>query len=165
MVLDLAELRTMHPRLPAEVAAILVARGALALVREGHESPKDLHTDVEDQVHSAVLGWPAVDSGDLSQHPPNQVTEYGAEAVALAVVSQVQGWSVVCRMDEEHADWLLEKGEETLGLEVSGVARGPLDSRLAEKLVQVSRARGVDRRSACVVGFEQPRAVLRSLEG
>lgn len=165
MVLDLAELRTMHPRLPAEVAAILLARSALALVREGHESPRVLHTEVEDEVHSAVLGWPAVDSGDLSQHPPNQVTEYGAEAVALAVVSKSQGWKVLRRMDEEHADWLLERGTETLGLEVSGVARGAIESRLAEKLVQVSRARGVDLRSACVVGFEQPQAALRSPGG
>lgn len=163
MLLDLAELRTMHPRLPAEVAAILVTRGALALVREGHESPQELDTEVERLTQNATLCWPMADSGELPQHSPNHITEYGAEAVALAVVSQVQGWKVLRRMDEEHADWLLERGTETLGLEVSGVARGAIESRLAEKLVQVSRAQDVDLRSACVVGFEQPRAIVRSL--
>jgi len=69
---------------------------------------------------------------------------------------------------EEHADWLLEEtGEnarQVVALEVSGVDRGDIAARLAEKLGQVARSEDVDQRWAGVVGFEEPAAALCSTE-
>ena len=66
----------------------------------------------------------------------------------------------------ESADWLLEEPGQTPGrriaLEVSGVARGTITSRLTEKLKQVAESEDVDQRWAGVVGFEEPVAALRS---
>jgi hypothetical protein len=45
---------------------------------------------------------------------------------------------------------------------VSGVARGSITARLAEKLEEVTRSEDVDQQWAGVVGFEQPVAALRS---
>jgi hypothetical protein len=70
---------------------------------------------------------------------------------------------------EEHADWLLEElregDREVIALEVSGVDRGDIKARLAEKLDQVTRVEDVDQRWAGVVGFERPMASLRATKG
>jgi hypothetical protein len=67
----------------------------------------------------------------------------------------------------EHADWLLEDRREVrqiVALEVSGVARGSIATRLSEKLAQVRESTDVDQRWAGVVGFEEPTAALRFIE-
>ena len=67
---------------------------------------------------------------------------------------------------EEYADWLLERpteaGREIAALEVSGVDRGSIVSRLTQKLTQVAKSIDVDQRWAGVVGFEYPIAALES---
>lgn len=120
--------------------------------------------EIEWEEHTADLWWSLASLEDLAQHDPNKITEDGAEVVALAIAHRSNGWQVVRRMDEEHADWLLGNGEATLALEVSGVAHGSITKRLTEKLRQVLNAEDVRERWACVVGFEQPRAVVRAPE-
>jgi hypothetical protein len=116
-----------------------------------------------------MLGWPRADLATLDQHDHNRVTEDGAEAVALSLAHRHRGWRVVRRLQrEEHADWLLEETTEgerqVIALEVSGVDRGGIKTRLADKLAQVAQAEDVDQRWAGVVGFESPTAALRTAE-
>jgi hypothetical protein len=47
-----------------------------------------------------------------------------------------------------------------VALEISGVDRGSIVSRLSEKLAQVAKSTDVDQRWAGVVGFEAPTAAL-----
>jgi Mg-chelatase subunit ChlI len=167
MEIDLADLREMHPRLPEDLVLVMTTRAALGLQRNGHASPVAIHLDLEPSVIRGMLGWPGADLAALDQHDHNRVTEDGAEAVALALAHRDRGWRVVRRLQrEEHADWLLEQLDEqerqVVALEVSGVDRGTIAPRLAEKLAQVARAEDVDQRWAGVVGFEQPTAALRS---
>jgi hypothetical protein len=157
----------MHPRLPGDLALVMVGRAALGLERIGHAPGVAISLDIERIVMRGLLAWPAADPSAAEQHDDNRVTEDGAEAVALAVAHQDRGWRVIRRMQrEEHADWLLEQsgGERrhVVALEVSGVYRGLITRRLREKLAQVARSIDVDQRWAGVVGFEKPAAVLRS---
>lgn len=170
MELDLAELREMHPRLPEDLVLLMTVRAALGLQRNGHGSPVVISLDLEPLAARGMLGWPGTELANLDQHDHNRVTEDGAEAVALALAHRDRGWRVVRRMQrEEHADWLLEQvGEgarQVVALEVSGVDRGGIAARLAEKLAQVARTADVDQRWAGVVGFEEPAAGLRSTAG
>jgi hypothetical protein len=167
MEINLAELREMHPRLPEDLAMVMMSRAALGLQRNGHGSPVEIRLDLERVGTLGLLAWPGSDLAYLEQHDSDRVTEDGAEAVALALVHRARGWRVVRRMQrEEHADWLLEEtGEgprQVVALEVSGVDRGSIVTRLTEKLAQVARNDDVDQRWAGVVGFEEPEAALRS---
>lgn len=169
MEINLAELREMHPRLPEDLVLLMMVRAALGLQRNGHGSPVAISLDLEPVALRGLLGWPGSDLASLDQHDHNRVTEDGAEAVALALAHRDRGWRIVRRLQrEEHADWLLEETSEgarqVVALEVSGVDRGGIVARLAEKLAQVARSEDVDQRWAGVVGFEQPAAALRSTE-
>jgi hypothetical protein len=167
MHIDLALLKEMHAKLPADVALVLVGRAALALERNGHASGVTVSLDLEPAAMSGMLSWPGVDLTKIDQHDQNRITEDGAEAVALVLAHRHRSWRIVRRMQRgEHADWLLEhngdRGRELVALEVSGVDQGSIASRLTEKLRQVAKTIDVDQRWAGVVGFEEPRAALRS---
>jgi hypothetical protein len=166
MQIRLGDLGHMHPRLPGSVVSVLVARAALALERNGHRSGAQLRCDLDRLSATDSLSWPAVDVDTIDQHDQNRLTEDGAEAVALALAFKHRTWRVLRRLQrEEHADWLLEEvtthGHLTIALEVSGVARGEITSRLAAKLKQVAGTKDVDQRWAGVVGFEKPVASLQ----
>ncbi|MFL6196169.1 MAG: hypothetical protein ACJ75H_18460 [Thermoanaerobaculia bacterium] len=169
MEINLSELRAMHPRLPEDVALLMTVRAALGLQRNGHESPVAIGLDLERVASQGLLFWPGSDLAELDQHDHDRVTEDGAEAIALALAHRHRGWRVVRRLQrEERADWLLEPSGEAMGeriaLEVSGVDRGSVTARLAEKLAQVAQSTDVDQRCAGVVGFEKPVACLCSTE-
>jgi hypothetical protein len=169
MNLNLARLREMHPRLPEDLALILLVRAGLGLQRNGHASPVGVSLEIERVAVRGQLAWEASEMEMIGRHDHHRITEDGAEAVALALVHQDRGWRIVRRLQrEEHADWLLEETGEAAGqlvaLEVSGVDRGSLAARMGEKLAQVSRSVDVDQRWAAVVGFEEPSAALRSTE-
>jgi hypothetical protein len=169
MEINLAELREMHPRLPEDLMLTIVGRAALGLQRNRHGSPVEIGLDLEPVASRGRLSWPDSDLAGLALHDQHRVTEDGAEAIVLALAHLDQGWRIVRRMQrEEHADWLLEdtgKGpRQMIALEVSGVDRGSISSRLAEKLTQVSHSEDVDQRWAGVAGFEEPAAALRSTQ-
>jgi len=170
MEINLAALREMHPRLPEDLALLMMTRAALGLQRNGHGSPVAIGLDVERVASKGSLAWLGSDLADLAQHDQNRVTEDGAEAVVLALAHQAQGWRIVRRLQQgEHADWLLEHtGEgprQVIALEVSGVDRGTIATRISEKLALVARSADVDQRWAGVMGFEEPTAALRSTRG
>jgi hypothetical protein len=170
MEIDLADLRELHPRLPEDLALVMIGRAALSLQKNGHGSPAKIRLDVDRAVTHGELAWPGSDPDFLDQHDTRRLTEDGAEAIALVLGHRARGWRVVRRMQQgENADWLLEGSEESsegtrqrIALEVSGVARGSITSRLAEKLNQVSQSEDVDQQWAGIVGFEEPVAALRS---
>lgn len=167
MEIDLSAFREMHPALPEDLALAMIGCAALSLERSGHVTPVDLRLDVDRAASQARLAWPRSDHDFLAQHDSKRLTEDGAEAIALALGHRSRGWRVVRRMQQgESADWLLEEPGQTTGrriaLEVSGVARGTITSRLTEKLKQVAESEDVDQRWAGVVGFEEPVAALRS---
>jgi hypothetical protein len=163
--INLAQLREMHTRLPTDLALVIVGRAALALERNAHASGVRVSLDLERVLSSGLLSWPGADLSTIDQHDHNRITEDGAEAVALALGHRHRAWRVIRRMQrEEHADWLLEDanegGRRVIALEVSGVDRGSIGSRLSEKLAQVAKSVDVDERWAGVVGFEEPTAAL-----
>ncbi len=167
MNIDLKKLRDMHPELPSDVAVILLVRAALALQRNEHATGVDLSLQLEQVASKGTLSWKSVDLTTIAQHDFNRITEDGAEALTLAVMHRHGEWHVVRRMQrEEYADWLLERkgeaGSETAALEVSGVDRGSIGSRLKQKLSQVAKSMDVDQRWAGVVGFELPIAAIES---
>ncbi len=167
MNIDLRKLREMHPELPGDVAVIMLVRATLASQRNGHSSGVELSLQIERVSSKGSLSWKLADLTTIAQHDSNRITEDGAEAVALVVMHKHHEWRVVRRMQrEEFADWLLErKGgarNETAALEVSGVDRGSITSRLTEKLSQVAKSTDVDQRWAGVVGFELPIAAIES---
>lgn len=169
MDIDLAELREMHPLLPEDLTLVMIGRAALSLQKNGHGSPVNIRLDVDRTVTRGKLAWPGSDPAFLDQHDSKRLTEDGAEAIALALGSRARGWRVVRRMQQgESADWLLEdSGEGTsqrIALEVSGVARGSITSRLTQKLKQVLQSEDVDQQWAGIVGFEEPVTALRSLK-
>lgn len=97
----------MHPRLPTDLALVMVGRAALALERNAHTPGVRLSLDLERVLSSGLLSWPGADLNKIDQHDHNRITEDGAEAVALALVHGHRAWRVIRRMQrEEHADWL-----------------------------------------------------------
>lgn len=167
MEIELADLREMHPRLPQDLALVMIGRAALSLQRNGHAAPVEIRLDIDRTVTRGELAWPASDPGFLDQHDAKRLTEDGAEAISLALGHRARGWRVVRRMQQgESADWLLEEssGEtvQRIALEVSGVARGGIASRLTTKSKQVLRSEDVDQQWVGIVGFEEPVTALRS---
>jgi hypothetical protein len=169
MDIDIANLREMHPLLPEDLTLVMIGRAALSLQKNGHGSPVNIRLDFDRAVTRGKLAWPRSDPAFLDQHDAKRLTEEGVEAIALVFGHRARGWRVVRRMQEgESADWLLEEsGEGTrqrIALEVSGVARGRITSRLTRKLKQVLQSEDVDQKWAGVVGFEEPVTALRSLK-
>lgn len=167
MNIDLKKLRDMHPQLPGDIAVSMLVRAALALQRNGHATGVAVSLQLERVVTLGSLLWSHADMTTIEQHDHNRITEDGAEAVTLALMHQHLEWRVVRRMQrEEYADWLLERiaeaGRATAALEVSGVDRGAIASRLTQKLTQVAKSIDVDQRWAGVVGFERPMAAIES---
>jgi hypothetical protein len=156
----------MHTELGAVQAQFMVELAGLALERNGHAPGAQISMDLEQVLTVGTIIWPRADISKVYQHDHNRITEEGAEAVALVVAHQHCAWRVVRRMQRgEHADWLLRDSKggmhKTVALEVSGVDRGRVNQRLSEKLIQVAKIRNAQQRWACVVGFEEPTAVMR----
>lgn len=169
LAIDLAYLRDMHPRLPGDMAGLMVVRAALGLQRNKHSSGANLQMDIESMGLSCTLIWPAADLGTAEQHDYKRITEDGAEAIALAVAHETKAWGVVRRMQQgEHADWLLEHRDngvrKLVALEVSGTDKRSITGPLHEKLTQVARSIDVNQRCAGIVGFKQPKATLQSVK-
>jgi hypothetical protein len=162
MKLDLMQLKSMHPLLPASTAAEYGHRAAVGLERHHHESGVPLATLIENLARAASLHWIGSPLGDVDLLDRDRITEDAAEAVALALVHVARGWVVRRRLQKgEAADWLLLDPEAGLvALEVSGIDKGEDSGRLREKLEQVRRATIANRRVACVIELSTPRATV-----
>lgn len=160
MRLELDDLVRMHPALPDERAADLALHASVALARQGHSSGTELQADIGGVALVAELVWserPSTDALDA-----DHTVELGAEAVALALVHELRGWTIVRRLQKrEFADWLLREppSNREVALEVSGTAAGSLSARVEQKLEQVARC-VVGHCGVCVVRFREPQARL-----
>jgi hypothetical protein len=168
--LNLDLLYQMHPRLPADMARVMVSRAALGLGRHQHVSGVNLSLEVDVIAFGCPLLWSPTNPAEECQHDSNRITEDGAEAVALAAAHVAKEWQVVRRLQQgEHADWLLEyKAEgkrQLIAFEISGVDSGGIQSRLNTKLKQAGKSSDFDLQYAGVVGFEKPEASLQSAAG
>jgi len=169
-VIDLSRLCDMHPRLPVDMAVLMVMRASLGLQRNKHTPGITIQLTNNRAALSHVLIWPQTDDKIAVQHDYNRITEDGAEAIALAMAHKNRVWRVVRRMQrEEHADWLMEYTDngvrKLVAFELSGVDKGSIVSRVNEKLGQVAESVYVNYRWVGVVGFEKPEATLQSVEG
>ena len=165
--LDLSQIESMHPLLPPTTAHDLVTRAAVALQRRNHQ-PGDRITAVlpgSERRVAIELRWELVPAEFVDRLDERRITEDGAEAVALALVSVRYGWVVRRRLQQgESADWLLRDPDGGLiALEVSGVDGDRDTRRVTAKLDQVSRCTAAGRRAACVVAFGPPFADLADL--
>jgi hypothetical protein len=160
--LDLMQLKTMHPFLPASTAAEYGFRAALGLARHGHETGVALVATNEGEALDASLHWASAGIGDVQQLDHYRITEDAAEAVALALVHVARGWVVRRRLQRgDFADWLLQDPEARLvALEVSGIDAGDAADRLRIKLEQVRRVTIASQRVACIVELSTPRATV-----
>lgn len=162
VLLDLRSLKGMHPALPGVTAAGYVHRAALALQRQGHAPGVVGMVTVERDIQaSCALDWDSVDQADAAQIDATEITEHGAEAVSLVLVSVARGWTIKKRLQRfQSADWLLvaPTGED-IALEVGGI-NGDFDrGRLRTKLEQARQVRFTQERFAAVVAFAAPEAV------
>lgn len=164
--LDLRQLKQLHPRLPASNAVDLAYRASVALERNDHQPGCTLRILADDEPEEgAALEWaPSLRVG-VEQLDVVRVTEDGAEAVALVVVGETQGWEVRKRLQRgEAADWLLTRRDGVrVAMEVSGAAGEVPSQRVTEKLRQAARASVCAHRVALVVGFGPPEAIPASV--
>lgn len=156
------QLKSMHPLLPASMAAEYGYRAAIGLERHQHEPGVGLAAWVESQPVEASLHWVRSSPSGALQLDRHRVTEDAAEAIALALVHMARGWVVRRRLQRgESADWLLMDTQARLvALEVSGVDEGSLSERFRVKIKQVRRARVAKQRAACVVELSAPQATV-----
>jgi hypothetical protein len=163
VLLDLSLLIEMHPLLPPTTSAEYVYRAALALQRSDHTPGTELLMALDGQTgeQRIMLEWHPARLADAAQIDRHRITEDAAEAVALGLAHVVQSWRVVRRLQRgEAADWLLEDIEGGLvAFEISGIDGPQQAQRIKEKLAQV-RIASVALRSACIVAFGPPAAVL-----
>src|SRR4051812_9392374 len=114
----------MHPLLPATTAAEYVHRSAIALQRRRHKPGVDMTLVIEEEANRrAALDWEVTDLAAGLQLDRHRVTEDGAEAVTLVLVSVAQQWTIEKRLQRwQSADWLLTSpGGGRVALEISGI--------------------------------------------
>ena len=145
----------MHPKLDGHSINYPMI-GGLALQRSGHTSPSKSDIAHDGARSTADIEWSIQDLGTLDMHDRKHVTEFGAEAVALAYICCKAGWVAKRRINEkEYADWLLiNEAGETMALEVSGTVSADPQTRLRRKKLQLIRCSEA-KRLAIVVAFNQ----------
>ena len=168
MEIDLATLREMHPRLPADLVASIVVRAALGLQRNGHASGVKLDIDVARVQINGYLDWPTADIEKLNQHDHNRVTEDGAEAVALALVyargsgelsGECSGRNMLIGGSK-----VRPRARQTIALEVSGVDRGPIGFALRRSWPKWRLGIDADQRWAAWPVLKSRRPALHAVE-
>jgi hypothetical protein len=159
--LVLGQLLAMHPKLGSHVG--YVKAGGAALQRAGHSSPTLTTVDHQDKPEGPVtIEWTMPDGFDPETVDPKRLTEDAAESVALAYVHVCAGWQVKRRMSQgERADWLMQRAEDRLALEISGTTTSDCRARLSEKVENVRKCTLPAHRLAVVVGFGRPEILAK----
>jgi hypothetical protein len=163
MKLDLEALCERHSRLLPEQAADYALHAAISLQEQGHRPGVRLVADLFLERREAELSWSTRPHGAREMLDQQNVTEFAAYAIALALVHATHGWSVQRRLQRfDYADWLLADVDgKDVALEVSGTVEQDERSRLRDKLLQVAKCVEAPTCVACVVRFREPAAWLR----
>ncbi len=166
MRLDLAQLKRMHPLLPATTAAEYCHRAGLGLERHGHIPGKGMAANLDGEHCETTLAWTDVGRGGEQQLDRHRITEDAAEAVSLALVSVAFGWTVRRRLQRgESADWLLLDSESSLvALEIGGLDTADGGRRLREKLSQAEAATVAGHRADTLEELGAPGAAAAHLD-
>jgi hypothetical protein len=160
MDLHLDRLTEMHPLLPQITILELIHRAAVGLRRHNHVSGVSLKLSLNEKAQPANLHWTHTNDDDGLQLDFHRVTEDTAEAVALTVANETDGWVVRRRLQRgEFADWLLaDRNDNLVYLEVSGIDKIDIAMRrMAMKIDQVGKVTAKGTRAACVVELQPPR--------
>lgn len=165
MELHLNRLHDMHPILSLSTALEYEYRAAVGLARHRHSSGVRLAISHDGGQQQGHLHWLETSQGSDIQLDFHRVTEDAAEAVAMAVVNVVWGWTIVRRLQRrEKGDWLLIGADGNyIAMEVSGI--DGLDTgrrRLREKVEQVRQSSTRGSKIACVVELSLPRSRLKT---
>lgn len=166
MRLDLETLRQQHPKLPDETASGYSQCAALALQRR-HLPGVVAAVTADGEPTQATIHWTPRSDTDAEQKDAKRVTEDGAEALALALVKQLWGWTISRRLQQgEAADWLMvDETSHKVALEISGMDDGEVRGRMSGKLEQVQHCLVAPERAACVVCFRGPEVSLQHARG
>ncbi|WP_428261611.1 hypothetical protein [Haliangium sp.] len=163
--LELGAVVTAMPGLTGSRAAAFVEAASVCLWEEGHRCDSLLEVDGDIEARYRLLWKQPDEQVRRTYADPQEATEEGATAVAIAVLIDVTDYVVVSRSIKGTGfDYWLghEAGNFAARMEVSGVRRGAesvVDGRLREKLRQMmpSDHRGLPG-YAIVVEFGAPRA-------
>jgi hypothetical protein len=163
MTLHLRDLPARHPKLSKATASTHLQRAALGLQRR-HRPGVSLAIRIEREDALEELAWEEYPLDDVEQIDRHRITEDGADAIALSVVHERFGWTVLRRLQrDDFADWLLvhTATRHTIALEVSGTDDGDANARMREKIDQMQRCSlPVHQRAACIVRYADPRCTL-----
>jgi len=165
-VINLDELRALHPDLVEEQVGGYQMCAAIALERQRHAPGVGFAVSVNDELIAETLVWRKRAPHDATMVDMNRATEDGAECLALLVIGRHCSWRAVRRLHSrrrEHADWIVEdqSGRE-IALEVSGTDAGPFGQRVRQKTAQAKAAALGGAAASCVVRFLEPKATLWS---
>lgn len=169
--LELSHLGNGCPGLTPSYCETLAEAGAVCLHEQQHLSGKTL-LQVRSHFEGAlVLSWPPVTSQMLAcYNDPDQATEWGACGIAILLVRELYGFTVVKRARRGTGfDYWLGRADGHLfqdqaRLEVSGIRSGfeaAVQARMRDKIAQMRRAPGLLPAYAVVVEFGQPRAEVQ----
>jgi hypothetical protein len=149
--LDLTTLTAGHPGLSANVASSFVDAGAVCLEHHGHEHGVVLSGN-GDCSRTWRLFWPpATDQTRRTWRDMAEATEYGACGIAILVVKEHTGYSVLERARKyQGCDyWLGEEDDlpfqNKARLEISGILHGndaSVRQRVKEKVEQTRQSDG-----------------------
>jgi hypothetical protein len=163
--INLNRIRSCHPLVHRARASDLGLNGGLALQRKGHRPGVVLVVRSGPFAGPIVLTsvevrWRPVAAAANDVLDSRRITEDGAEAVALALVSRLYGWTVRRRLQQfESADWLLrDMNDNDVALEVSGINGQRQTRRINEKIDQVRKSVVAPNQAVCVVAFGPPAA-------
>jgi hypothetical protein len=163
MTIDLGRLCKNHPEVEdEEVLPPYIHRAAVALQRR-HVPGVLLRVRREDEANHKLV-WPVKPLRAADFLDFNRVTEDGAEAIALAVVQKLYGWTAKRRLQRtQFADWLLaqEGSVEEIAMEVTGTDEEDDAAALRKKVVQVRKCTVAPKRVACAVRFLEPRCTFK----
>jgi hypothetical protein len=157
------------PALTPAFGRSMAEAAALCLEEEGHRDSALLLV-TGSYAETFVVTWPEVtDQVRACYNDPEEATEHGACGIAILLVGELVGQTVVerSRKGTGFDYWIGAEDElpfqRKACLEVSGIRRGDaalVDRRVREKLRQTSRTDGVLPAHVVVVEFSRPMAYV-----
>jgi len=177
--LEVRDLHVSHPGITEHQSGALCEAAAVCLARH-HSPPKQFAVRCDEENHTVGLNWPMPSRQVLSsQANTDDATRDGAYAISLLFVNNILHLVAVGRAEKgSGADWLVTRpetaethatgfpileGPDIYRLEVSGVDRGTLRSRMKMKEQQLLRGNSSCPGIAAVVGFERAEVQMRSV--
>lgn len=170
-MLNLGDLNRGFPAITSAFGQYLAEAGAVCLASQGHQIGKEITvTGIQSRLYS--LFWPDVtDQMKRCHNDPQVATEHGAMGIAILLIKDIVGYSVIDRSRKGTGfDYWL--GDETelpfqnkSRLEISGIREGnssKVSTRVKKKIKQTTQSDNLGISAyVVVVEFGQPIADVR----